>query len=313
MQFIAQDVVLLDPWRAVAADYREFAPLRAAFSLAKPYQAHKTDGRTRSSPIDAAAAGELVAAPAAGGAAEAAPAAPSDAAGQPEAKRRRKARSSSFQPNERQQESAQRHAEYAPQLVAAADAVQAWLGVSGAAAVQQALDLALAAAEVADEHAQQHSHAPAAGHHPTQEERAGQQQQQQQRQCAEGEQQKEEGVSSGEEGEEPDYLAMADMRHALKPKLQFLAPETTSAAAAADAGDVPGAGSCQQQGVQQQQQQQQTSCNLFNQLIDSSSSGSDGRERLALAGGHPVLLPPRCRFLMSDARQLQPLLPGTGE
>ena len=81
--------------------------------------------------------------------------------------------------------------------------------------------------------------------------------------------------------------------------------------------------------------QQPPAVNLFNRLIDSecgldqggssSSSGgeevgggghagsrsrqrSGGRERLAWAGGHPVLLPPSSRFLMSDARQLAPLV-----
>ena len=79
-------------------------------------------------------------------------------------------------------------------------------------------------------------------------------------------------------------------------------------------------------------------CNLFNQLISSSGSsmgsgsGTEGgpdkeashahsatataggggggrrRERLALAGGHEVLVPAGSRFLMSDIRQLQPLL-----
>ena len=73
-----------------------------------------------------------------------------------------------------------------------------------------------------------------------------------------------------------DLLALAQLRHAMKPKLGLVhAPD-----------DSP--------------------VNLFDQLIENSSD----TEQLADACGTPVLLPAHCRFVISDVTRLGPLLAG---
>ena len=73
-----------------------------------------------------------------------------------------------------------------------------------------------------------------------------------------------------------DLLALAQLKHAMKPKLRLLQASEDSAA------------------------------NLFDQLIECSSD----TEQLADACGTPVLLPARCRFVISDVTRLGPLLAG---
>ena len=274
MQFISSDVVVIDPWHAIASEYRNFIPKPSLFSLPAPYQAPKgqqtdEEGPTSNSGLQATGGGS-------GGGATGD--AESGDARRPPRKRCKKLRR--YEPNEREQDAAARHAAYAPQLEAAAAALQGWLRASGASTVRGAL-LGRQAVEVA------------AAMDPEQAELG----------------------EAAEAQPGPDYLAMFELRHALRPRLEW--PPGVAVPA-------PAAGSCadrvQRQDVQQQQRQ--LPCNLFNQLIaldggggasevgfGAASTEGGGEERLALAGGHPVLLPWRCSFLMSDARQLQPLLP----
>lgn len=73
-----------------------------------------------------------------------------------------------------------------------------------------------------------------------------------------------------------DLLALAQLKHAMKPKLRLLhAPEGSAV-------------------------------NLFDRLVENSSD----TEQLADACGTPVLLPARCRFVISDVTRLGPLLAG---
>ena len=73
-----------------------------------------------------------------------------------------------------------------------------------------------------------------------------------------------------------DLLALAQLKRALRPKLQLLGAADTGAA------------------------------NLFEQVLEN---GAD-EEQLADACGATVLLPARCRFLISDVTRLGPLLEG---
>lgn len=288
MHWLGPDVVVLDPFDAVAADYCAHTPRRADFSLAQPYQASRLDAD-----IDAAPSGPAGATPAAAAAATAQPPAepePELGAGTEQQRRCKRARASSYQPNEREQEAAQRHAAYLPQLAAAAAAVEAWVLASGAGTVQQAL----AAEGGQQQRQQQNGAAVTAGAAVAAAEAAA----------------AEAAASLADEEEGPDYRAMFELRHALRPKLQLIglaAPAPAGAAAAAASGE-EGRPSCRPQDVQQP-----PACNLFNRLISSPSGGGSGSgsapvEWAAEAGGHRVLLPPRSHFLMSDARQLQPLV-----
>lgn len=316
MKFIAPDVAVLDPWAAVASDYSAAVPRRRDFSLPQPYQ-HSQQGEQNSIQAAEGAAD----APAGPGAAAAdgratAAAGSSAAAQQPagsgvgtQRKKRMRSSASSYQPNERELEAAARHAAIAPQLAAAARAVQAWLQASGAPTVQQAL---------------------AAGNGST----GGQQQQQREkaarlavepRHAAAAADPAPTGtagavaaVAAASAGPEPDFRAMFELRHNLKPKLELLGPVPAGAAGRGGLGE--GAGGRRRA----QDVRQPPAANLFNRVIcsecgpaqgcscgsspTSASTSASGCERLAAAGGHPVLLPPRSRFLMSDARQLAPLV-----
>lgn len=291
MIFLGPDLVVLDPWAAVAAEYSEHRPRPADFRLPRPYQAPaKSAEQPSDSPKGAAGLGSSAAAspaPPTSAAADHAQqqqlqqpqAGDADAAGSPDqdkARKRKKRARSQYKPNERELEAAARHATQAPLLAAAADAVAAWLRASGAATVQETLRSVqgsqIAAAQQAD------------GRQP------GQQRP--------GEQPCDEGVPA------PDFRAMHELRHALQPKLVFAADMPGSGAGAAAAGEP-----APERRQDVQQPPPPPPCNLFGRLVDSCSGGWDGGcERLAYAGGRPVLLPPRSRFLMSDARQLQPLV-----
>ena len=300
---------MLDPWHAVSADYMWLAPRRADFSLAAPYQAPRSRSGTPEEARDGAAGSPRADTEPAAAAAAAAAAAV--AAAQPDGgsirQRRKRVRSSStnYQPNQREQQAAARHAEYAPLLAAAATAVQEWLSVLGAATLQQALGGAAVGAAGGRETGQV------------------QQQQQQQQQGQYKEQQAEAGAT-GEEGgstssggsssddgssqAEPDYVAMYELRHALKPKLRF-AVAPAAAEGARQAQPAPHGG--MPQDVQQPPAPSVPPApppNLFNRLIACPGGDGGAAERRAWAGGHPVVLPPRSRLLLSDARQLQPLV-----
>jgi len=47
-------------------------------------------------------------------------------------------------------------------------------------------------------------------------------------------------------------------------------------------------------------------CNLFDVLVEHAGA----EEARALAFQTPVLVPPRCAFLLADVARLRPLLPG---
>lgn len=313
MLFIAPDVVVLDPWAAVAAEYRSFQPPRAAFSLPAPYQGAKSAGGSGSS-------GSLH-----GSAAQAAMPAAEAAEAEQQGRRKRRHRSS-YQPNEREQQAAARHAEYAPALAAAAASVHDWLQRSGARTVLEAIEETQVAGDP-EQCGQQRRH------HHSAEQSAGT--------AGNGRAGSAGSLCCAQEG--PDYLALYGARHAVRPKLQFtpepafvapragatVAPPGGAAAAAAAAAGaaIPGAQGCPGHGQvlqhdpppqpqahswgplqgadQEQDPGAMHSCNLFDRLV---SVGDGAGERLAWAAGHAVLLPPRCRFLMSDARRLAPLL-----
>ncbi len=373
MQFIAPDVVALDPWAAVAAEYSDVSPRRSDFSLPLPYQASKAD--VDDSFSAAPGAGDT---PASGGGGMAAAAAsgelesqqPAGSGSSKQGKKRKQ--SGAYRPNVRELEAAARHAALAPQLAAAAAAVHEWLRASAAPTVQQALQAgnivpasqhggADGAAKVqavqpagleAAVGAEEAAAAAAAAAAGCQEQAAaaaeaangatGAPAVSAAAQPAAGDaamQPAGAGDAAADAAAEPDYRAMFELRFTLKPKLQFAAGAAAEAAAGAaprstagtavakaqQAGAARAAGHSQD--VQQQQQQQllqQLSVNLFNRLVSSaeglsqggssSAAGGSSRssrkvcERLAWAGGHPVVLPPCSRFLMSDARQLAPLV-----
>lgn len=308
MLFIASDVVLLDPWAAVAAEYSCFQPPRAAFSLPEPYQRIKAAGGIGASSGSSGSRGALNS----GGAVAAVPA-PETAEAEQQGRRKRRRRRS-YTPNEREEQAAARHAAYAPALRSAAAAVHDWLQRSGARTVHEALAGTLPAGDSQPGWSQrQRRHAvkqlPGAAAC-----------------CPAGV-----GAGCGVVHQEADYLALYEARHDAKPKLRY-APEPACALLAAGepaakASGTDGTGrqrrSSSGLGVQheqhpaeahnanshlqdvQQDHRPPQACNLFTHLI---STGSARRERLAYAAGHAVLLPPRCRFLLSDARQLAPLL-----
>lgn len=339
MQFIATDLAVCDPWAAVAAEYRDHAPRRGDFSLPLPYQATKgDDSSSHSTEMDPPAGangddGGVVATTATAADSTGLLAASQPAGGSSAKQSKKRKQSSSYQPNERELEAAARHAAVAPQLAAAAAVVQEWLHASGVPTVQQALqradsapgsqkwdaDTALVQAAAAAGTATEAAAEAAAANEP----------------------------AAGGAAIEPDYRAMFELRFTLKPKLQLshcaAAPATAGAAAAGapmTAGQAAAAAAGGQGGAdvaaacaRAQDEQQPPAVNLFNRLNSSeeglsayrsssssseaigSSRGGSGRrgcvrqaERLAWAGGHPVLLPPCSRFLMSDARQLAPLV-----
>lgn len=308
MLFIAPDVVVLDPWAAVAAEYSCFQPPRAAFSLPEPYQRIKAAGGIGASSGSSGSRGALNS----GGAVAAVPA-PETAEAEQQGRRKRRRRRS-YTPNEREEQAAARHAAYAPALRSAAAAVHDWLQRSGARTVHEALAGTLLAGDSQPGWSQrQRRHAvkqlPGAAAC-----------------CPAGV-----GAGCGVVHQEADYLALYEARHDAKPKLRY-APEPACALRAAGepaakASGTDGTGrqrrSSSGLGVQheqhpaeahsanshlqdvQQDHRPPQPCNLFTHLI---STGSARRELLAYAAGHAVLLPPRCRFLLSDARQLAPLL-----
>lgn len=343
MQFLAPDVVVLDPWAAVAADYRDQAPRRGDFSLPLPYQTIKTDADNSGcaepgacdAPGSGADAGGMVAAAAAaqGGAGLPTPQQPTG--GGSSSKHKKRKQGTSYQPNKRELEAAARHVAFAPQLAAAVAAVQEWLRASGASTIQQALQTVAsgsASEQNSTRSAAEHQRVQGAPLEPAAAGAAnpvGAAAAAAEAAAAAGAEAAPNGVNpEAPAALEPDYRAMFELRYTLRPKLQ-LAADTATAAGAAAAGEAAVAAPCEQD------VQQPPAVNLFNRLIDSecgldqggssSSSGgeevgggghagsrsrqrSGGRERLAWAGGHPVLLPPSSRFLMSDARQLAPLV-----
>ena len=318
MQFLAPDVVVLDPWAAVASEYSRAVPRRRDFSLPQPYQQpqqHVDGSRSTAEGASDSTAGPGAAPDDGGATAEpdsgAAAQQPTGGSAGVQRKKRTRSSGSSYQPNEREREAAARHATIAPQLAAAAAAVQAWLHASGAPTVQEALAAGSTATDnrqqPRDEPAGRAAEAPphaAAAAAPAPTGSAG---------AAAA------GAAAADAGLEPDYRAMFELRHNLKPKLELLGP--VPAGAAGQGGPQEWAG-----GRQRPQDVQQPAANLFNRMLCSeccpaegctcasasgcttASGGDGGCERLAVAGGHPVLLPPRSRFLMSDARQLAPLV-----
>ena len=276
MQWVAADCVLLDPRQAVAANYIGWEPRPDDFSLPAPYQTprveERRDGRVADEGDSSSDGG--------GGDGEAAAAAKHD--GPPQRKRRRR---SSYQPNAREQQASARHAEYAPLLAAAATAVQSWLAASGAATVQEALSLGGGGGGAVALRARQH-------------------------------QPDDSSAAAGGGEEEPDFRTLLEMRHVLRPKLSFAAPTgdgggsngSDGSALAAGGGADPPHGRQQQSGGRLAAGQLPP-CNLFGQLLSSGCADAERLAQATVAGRcWPVLLPPRCRFLMCDVRQLQPLL-----
>lgn len=84
--------------------------------------------------------------------------------------------------------------------------------------------------------------------------------------------------SEAPSSEAPDYIQLLSLRHVLRPKFEW-------------EEQLPGAG---------------PRCNLFGQLVRNRGR----REALGLAAGHPVTIPSGAAFLMSDMKQLAPLLEG---
>ena len=90
-------------------------------------------------------------------------------------------------------------------------------------------------------------------------------------------------TSAGIRSAGPDYIAIAALRHALRPKFEWAEP-----------------------GLQLSTSSHAAQCNLFGQLVcnDRESEG------VGLAAGHEVLIPPKSAFLISDIRRLEPLVQG---
>ena len=82
----------------------------------------------------------------------------------------------------------------------------------------------------------------------------------------------------------PDWVAMGSLLRVLRPQVAWAEAD----AAGPSPADPP--------------------CHLFNRLIHNPGS----RERLAVAGGHDVLVPAGSSFLLSDFKQLGPLLAQAG-
>lgn len=283
MQFVGPNLVVLDCRAAIAAEYRSHSPLPADFSLAAPHQDPKATANSGDG-LDGETTGEDT-----DGVRAAAP----PAVAQPASRVRKRRRRSSYVPNAREQQAASRHAEYAPQLAEAAAAVRLWLRALGAATLQQALG------------------GPAAHAGPC---RGGPQLSNgvQSRVCGgtSGAGQPAAGQSDAERTQgdtEQDYRALYELRHALKPKLQLAACPSAATQDATHPKDAT-----------------QPPCNLFDRLHEAAAapclctpaapagtacgSTCGGSERLAWAAGHPLVLPPCSRFLMSDVRRLEPLL-----
>lgn len=302
MQFIGPNLVVLDCRATIAVEYENHSPLHADFSLPAPYQTPKDDetaagsedgldGETTPEEVGGGWQG-LATAPAAAELPTVVPAA------QPAGRKRQ--RKSSYAPNTREQQAAARHAEYAPQLAAAAAAVRAWLRAQGAATLQQALgDPAAHAGPCQADLQRAVGRQVSAGVHGSARGGTGSS-----RQLAAG---CGEAKPPPGEGQDPDYRAMWELRHALKPKLQLAAspPDATM-------------------GARQPQDALQPPANLFDRLFEVTPSPCppvvpggaaghagnlrDGSEQVAWAAGHPMVLPPRSRFLLSDVRRLEPLL-----
>lgn len=84
----------------------------------------------------------------------------------------------------------------------------------------------------------------------------------------------------------PDYVALAALRHVLRPKFEWSAGPGGGPTALPDGGSASG------------------QCNLFGQLVRNDSA----EEAVGLAAGHEVVIPAGSAFLMSDVKQLAPLL-----
>ena len=89
-----------------------------------------------------------------------------------------------------------------------------------------------------------------------------------------------EAAAADEEAERLDLFGLAELKGVLKPKLQLQGQYGDAAT---------------------------NTANLFDQLHQNPRD----KEVVAEAYGVPVLLPARCRFLLSDITRLQPLLAGT--
>lgn len=244
-----RSVIVMDLWAGVAASFARFTPLASeAFTLPSPYQSQEVSKREDGQPDEQEWQQQL----------EGQRRQEQRQEQQQEARRqgppRKRSRRRRTELNEGELAANRRHEAIAPALAAAASELAAWRSASGAATIREALGVAVPLAAAAP--------AAAVAAAP------------------------EEGSAACKDGP-PDWVAMASLVRALKPRFEWADEEEQ-----AQGGAVEALGG-----------------RLFGRLIANPAD----RERVADAGGHRVLLPPRSAFLMSDFKQLAPLLEHAAE